>query len=71
MHFDGETVKELSNNRLEFDGEPSKESKENVDDYAALDSFANANPSATFDANDPLFEEIQNKENKDDDIEQK
>lgn len=69
LQLDGNTIKELSNNRLELDDEPSNESKENADDYAALDGFANANPSATFDANDPLFEEIQNKENKDDDIE--
>ncbi len=69
LQLDGNTVKELSNNHLEFDGEPSNESMENVDDYAVLDSFANANPNATFDANDPLFEEIQNIENKEDDIE--
>ena len=47
LQLDGKTVKELSNNRLEFDGEPSKESNENVHDYAALDGFANARPSLT------------------------
>jgi len=74
--FDGlrqpsNTVKQLSNQPSNFDGEPSSQQKENADKMREFDGFANANQDAMLDANFSLIESKEFKENKetDDDIE--
>ncbi len=73
--FDGlrqpsNTVKQLSNQSSNFDGEPSSRRNENTDEMREFDGFANANQDAMLDANHSLIESKEFKENKQiDDIE--